>query len=316
MTNNNFCVSVNDLYFKYKSVSVLDGIFFNLEYGKVLGFLGSNGAGKTTTVKILCTLLKPTRGKVKVFDKDVITHSKEIKKKIGVIFQNPSFEDNLTVYQAIDLYGRLWDIDRSRIKAKIQELLVEFDLKDIENTKTSEISIGQKRRVQLAREFIHEMDLLFLDEPTVGLDPYARRLLLDYIKTKVKSGLTVFFTTHIMEEAEYLCDKIAILNKGKIITVDTPIGLKEKFGNIKVIEIKLSDKINEDIKRIASSQLLYESDITFSNEDTIRINSSAAQEIMANIINTFSRNGVTIRNISIHSPTLEDVFLTIIKDKL
>jgi ABC-2 type transport system ATP-binding protein len=309
-----YCISVKNLYFGYKSIPVLDNISFDLEYGKVLGFLGSNGAGKTTTVKILSTLIKPLSGNVKIFGKDTLDFSNEIKERIGVVYQHPSFEESLTVERSLDLYGLLWDLKKDQRKFKIKELLEEFDLQKIKNIQTSELSIGQKRRVQVAREFMHNMELLFLDEPTVGLDPYARRLLLDYIKKKVKSGLTVFFTTHIMEEAEYLCDQIAIINKGKIITIDTPFGLKEKYGNVKIIEIKIDRLIDETTKKIIKSIALNEMDITYPKDNIIRINSINAQDLMSRLISAFSNYDILVDNISVNSPSLEDVFLTIIKE--
>jgi ABC-2 type transport system ATP-binding protein len=311
---DDLCISVDNLTFRYNSIPVLNDISFTIEYGKVLGFLGFNGAGKTTTVKILSTLLKPLSGKVTVFGMDISKHSNEIKERIGVVFQHPSFEENLTVKQALDVYGFLWGVRKDQRKIKVEQLLHDFDLDKIKNMNTSELSIGQKRRVQVAREFMHEMDLIFLDEPTVGLDPYARRLLLDYIRKKVSSGLTVFFTTHIMEEAEYLCDEIAIINKGKIITVDTPSALKERHGNIKIIEVKLGCHINESVKRMARSVVANQSVISFPKIDIIKINSPDAQDIMSKMITAFSNYNILVENISVNSPSLEDVFLTIIRE--
>ncbi|MDP8942137.1 MAG: ABC transporter ATP-binding protein, partial [Thermoproteota archaeon] len=191
-----------------KDIRAINGISLNVKYGKVFGFLGPNGAGKTTTIKVLTTLIRPSSGKVYLFGKDIVKHSSEVRKRIGVVLQQPSFEANLTVERSLDLYGFLWGLASEKRKDKLREILHAFDLESLRNIKNDELSIGQRRRVQVAREFMHEMDLLFLDEPTVGLDPSARRMLLDYIKKQVKAGLTVFFTTHIMEEAEYLCDEI------------------------------------------------------------------------------------------------------------
>src|SRR5215212_6157504 len=241
---NEHCISVSNLRKRYgKNIAyAVNDITFNVEYGTVFGFLGPNGAGKTTTLRILTTLLRQSSGSIYVFGKDLMKNQLEIKKRIGVVSQNPSFEANLTVERALDLYGILWGLKDKKIrKEKINEILNTFDLESIRNFKNDELSIGQRRRVQIAREFMHEMDLLFLDEPTVGLDPSARRMLLDYIKKQVEAGLTVFFTTHIMEEAEYLCDEIAIINKGKILAFDTPAGLKQKYGGMKTIEIKLKN---------------------------------------------------------------------------
>src|ERR687892_1294178 len=254
------CVSVSNLKKQYGNTNTftLNGISFDVKYGTVFGFLGPNGAGKTTTLKILTTLLSPTSGSVSIFGKDVLKKQSEIKRKIGVVLQNPSFEANLTVERALDLYGLLWRLHDSKVrKNKVNEILSTFDLESIRNSKNDELSIGQRRRVQLAREFMHDddMDLLFLDEPTVGLDPSARRMLLDYIKKHVKSGLTVFFTTHIMEEAEYLCDEIAIIDHGKIIAFDTPTGLKQKYGEAKTIELTFKDALNKSFIDLLKSTI-------------------------------------------------------------
>jgi ABC-2 type transport system ATP-binding protein len=206
MHENEYCISVSNLKKQYSknNAYAVNSITFNVRYGTVFGFLGPNGAGKTTTLKILTTLLNPSSGSVHIFGKDLVKNQSDIKKRIGVVSQNPSFEANLTVERALDLYGMLWGLrDRKIRKEKVNEILDTFELASIRNAKNDELSIGQRRRVQVAREFMHDMDLLFLDEPTVGLDPSARRLLLDYIKVHVKSGLTVFFTTHIMEEASH-----------------------------------------------------------------------------------------------------------------
>jgi len=250
--NKQYCISVNNLVKSYGSSNckrnVIDGISFDIEYGKVFGFLGPNGAGKTTTINILTGILQPTAGSIKIFDKDIKKiNFKEIKKKIGVVTQNPSFESNLTVERSIELYGFLWGNSNNKNKDKVRELLDVFELTSIKDIHNEDLSIGQRRRVQIAREFLHDMDLLFLDEPTVGLDPRARRNLLNYIKKQVKNGLTVFFTTHIMEEVDYLCDQICIINKGKIIEFNTPQLLKQKYGSTKKIDIILQNPISKQI---------------------------------------------------------------------
>jgi ABC-2 type transport system ATP-binding protein len=294
-----------------KDILAINGISFNVEYGKVFGFLGPNGAGKTTTIKILTTLIRPSSGKVHIFGKDIVKHSSEVRKRIGVVLQQPSFETNLTVERALDLYGFLWGIATDKRKDRLNKLLNAFDLENIRNTKNDELSIGQRRRVQVAREFMHDMDLLFLDEPTVGLDPSARRMLLDYIKKEVKAGLTVFFTTHIMEEAEYLCDEIAIINKGKILAFDTPAGLKQKYGGIKTIEIKLKDTSARSVLHLVNG-INNNSYIEIPETNTLMIDSVHAQEIVVKTMELFSKNGVQIESITITPPSLEDVFLTIV----
>ena len=309
------CIVVSNLRKEYGRKKVaLDGISFKVDYGKVFGFLGPNGAGKSTAIKILTTLLNPTSGYVHIFGKEITKHGLEVRKRIGVVSQHPSLESNLKVEKALDLYGLLWGIEGRRRKDKVNEIIEVFDLQEIRNTKNDELSIGQKRRVQVAREFIHDMNLLFLDEPTVGLDPSSRRMLLDYIKIQVKSGLTVFFTTHIMEEAEYLCDEIAIINKGRIVAFDTPDGLKNKYDVNNVIDLKIKDiaasSILSLINKIASG-----SQIEVDGNYGFKIRSSNAQQILTKIMEDFSKNGIKIESITIKSPSLEEVFLDMVNDK-
>ena len=337
---NGACISVTNLkklYGKAKEFT-LDGISFDVKYGTVFGFLGPNGAGKTTTLKILTTLLSPTSGNVYIFGKDIIRKQSEIKRKIGVVSQNPSFEANLTVERALDLYGLLWGLHDSMVrKNKVNEILRTFDLESIRNSKNDELSIGQRRRVQLAREFMHgeDMDLLFLDEPTVGLDPSARRMLLDYIKKHVMSGLTVFFTTHIMEEAEYLCDEIAIIDNGRIIAFDTPTGLKQKYGGAnKIIEITFKDVLSQSFVELLKKIIIGSKnsdgdqkrggittnttsriDLNDTNPNAITITVNNAEEVISEILQLVSKNGMQIESISINPPSLEEVFLSIVNDE-
>jgi ABC-2 type transport system ATP-binding protein len=308
------CITVSDLRKEYGHKKVaLDGISFTVEYGKVFGFLGPNGAGKSTAIKILTTLLNPTSGTVHIFGKEITNHGLEIRKRIGVVSQHPSSENNLKVEKALDLYGLLWGISKQMRKEKVNEIIEAFDLQEIRNTKNDELSIGQKRRVQLAREFIHDMKLLFLDEPTVGLDPSARRMLLDYIKSQVKKGLTVFFTTHIMEEAEYLCDEIAIINKGRIIAFDTPNGLKHKYNGKNIIDLKVKDIAAQTILPLLNT-IAFDGHIELDGYNGFQIKSFNSQQILTQIMEIFSKNDIKIESITIKSPSLEEVFLDIVND--
>jgi ABC-2 type transport system ATP-binding protein len=315
---NEYCISVKDLRKDYgKEIHAINGISFNVKYGKVFGFLGPNGAGKTTTIKVLTTLTQPTSGNVSIFGDDIVKHGTQIRKRIGVVFQQPSFEANLTVEKSLELYSKLWKVASSERELKLREILHTFDLESIKNTKNDELSIGQRRRVQVAREFMHDMDLLFLDEPTVGLDPAARRSLLDYIKNQVKSGLTVFFTTHIMEEAEYLCDEIAIIDKGRVIAFDTPGGLKQKYGIAKNIELGLKvDLAKSVVELIASATTaISRSQIEITGTHTLSVKADNPEEVIVELIKTLSKNNIQIESISINPPSLEDVFLTIVNQR-
>ncbi|HEV8405110.1 MAG TPA: ABC transporter ATP-binding protein [Nitrososphaera sp.] len=305
------CIHVSELSKSYGQVRAVDGVSFSVEYGKVFGFLGPNGAGKTTTIRVLTTIVRPSSGTVRIFDKDIVKHQREIKKQIGVVLQEPSFEANLTVDRALDLYGLMWGVPGEKRRDRARELIEKFDLASFKSMKNDELSIGQRRRVQVAREFMHDMDLLFLDEPTMGLDPAARRTLLDYVNKHVQRGLTVFFTTHIMEEAEYLCDEIAIINRGRMIATDTPAGLKQKYGGVKVVEIKLKDSTTQSVMHIIRS-IAGSSVIETPAEGTIRISSTEAQEMLVKIIESLSKSSVQIESVSVNPPTLEEVFLSVI----
>jgi len=221
-------IFARSLFKSYDEINAVDGIDLDIDEGQIFGFLGPNGAGKSTVIKLLTTLIQPTSGKISVLEIDAAKEPLSIRKKIGVVLQQPSYEPTLSVEKSLEKYGMMWDLDKKTRMDRTEELLVAFNLVEIRKKRNEDLSIGQRRRVQVAREFMHDMDLLFLDEPTVGLDPTARRQLLDFLKNKVKEkNLTIFYTTHVLTEAEYLCDNIAIINKGKIITVDSPNELKK-----------------------------------------------------------------------------------------
>ncbi len=304
------CITADNLYKYYGSVKAIDGISLNVDYGKVFGFLGPNGAGKTTAIKIFTTLIQPTSGKVSILGYDLMKQPNMIKQRIGVVQQKPSFESNLTVEGSLNLYGKLWNISNGERNKRVQDLLKMFAIEDIRNVKNEELSIGHRRRVQVAREFMHEMDLLFLDEPTIGLDPSARRTLLDYIKQRVREGLTVFFTTHIMEEAEYLCDEIAIINKGKIIAMDTPSGLKQKFGGVKIVEIKLKEPFN-GIDKVINS-LGISGNVELQDSTSIKISAHNAEQILISVIESLNKNNAQVASISVNPPSLEEIFLAMV----
>ena len=218
-------------------------------------------------------------------DETMVTQKPCIRK--SMITQNPSFESKLTVERSMELYGFLWGLSKNKNKDKVRELLDIFELTSVKDVCNEDLSIGQRRRVQIAREFLHEMDLLFLDEPTVGLDPRARRNLLNYIRKQVKNGLTVFFTTHIMEEVDYLCDKICIINKGKIIEFDTPYLLKQKYGSTKKIDITLQNPISKNIRdyfqKLSSNSIDVEN--IENTENTFSITSNNPQNVLLPTVN-------------------------------
>lgn len=303
------CVKARLLSKSYGNFTAVDGIDLEVEQGKIFGFLGPNGAGKTTTIKLLTTLIPPTSGSVQVLGMDGIKHPLEIRKKIGVVLQQPSYEPNLSVENSLEKYGMMWNVDRKTRRDRAEELLTAFDLQDIRKKKNDDLSIGQRRRVQVAREFIHDMDLLFLDEPTVGLDPSARRGLLDYIRGKVRDGLSIFFTTHILEEAEYLCDEIAIINRGKIVAVDTPDELRNKFGREKTIKIHIQ-------QRLEISELLHgikDYNVRHNEGTIITIHSADSEQTLVKILQVLHSHNIPVEDLSVLPTSLEEIFLTVVK---
>jgi ABC-2 type transport system ATP-binding protein len=305
------CINVEHLSKLYGNVKAVDDIVLSVESGQVFGFLGPNGAGKSTTIKLLTTLIPPSSGALTILGINAFENPLQIRHKIGVVLQQPSYEPTLSVEKSLDKYGMMWNIPKNERKKRMEQLLKDFDLVDIRKKKNEDLSIGQRRRVQVAREFMHDMELLFLDEPTVGLDPSARRKLLDYLKNKVTTGLTIFYTTHILSEAEYLCDKIAIIDKGKILTVDTPEALKNRFGKEKTIKIHLLEK-QDQITTLLSG--IADCKIDFDSGTNIVIHSEKSELILLQILRTLNDNQIEIEDLSAVPTNLEEIFLKMVSD--
>ena len=306
------CIETKNLRKKYASTVAVDGVDLRIESGQVFGFLGPNGAGKSTVIKLLTTLISPSNGKISVLGIDSSKHPLEIRKKIGVVLQQPSYEPTLSAEKSLEKYGMMWNIDKKIRKKRTEELLSAFGLEEIRKKKMDDLSIGQRRRVQVAREFMHDMELLFLDEPTVGLDPSARRKLLDFLKEQVKkSGLTIFYTTHVLSEAEYLCDNIAIINNGKIMAVDSPSELKNRFGHEKTIKIHIS-QVSETLKSKLSG--IPECQIKLEPEPTVVITSSKSEIVLMNILKILNETETKINDLSAIPTNLEEIFLKVVGD--
>lgn len=293
----------------YGSVVAVDGIDLDVRSGSVFGFLGPNGAGKSTTIKMLTTLVLPTSGTIEILGINAIRHPLEVRKKIGVVLQQPSYEPNLSVEKSLDKYGMMWGMDKKTRRDRTEELIDTFDLQEIRKRKNEDLSIGQRRRVQVAREFMHDMDLLFLDEPTVGLDPGARRNLLDFLKDKAKTGLTIFYTTHVLTEAEYLCDQIAVTNKGRILAVDTPDQLKNTFGKQKTIKIHLGER-NERLSALLGG--IPDCKIDFETGTDIIIHSAKSEVVLSRILQILIENNIAVEDLSAMPTSLEEIFLQMV----
>ena len=305
------CISAQNLSKSYGTVKAVDGIDLSVKSGQVFGFLGPNGAGKSSTIKLLTTLIPPSSGSLSILGIDAIKHPLDVRHKIGVVLQQPSYEPTLTVEKSLEKYGMMWNVPKNERKERMEQLIEDFDLQPIRKKRNEDLSIGQRRRVQVAREFMHDMELLFLDEPTVGLDPSARRKLLDYLKNKVKTGLTIFYTTHVLTEAEYLCDEIAIINCGKIITVNTPEFLKKKYGQEKTIKIHITKQENK-IKEILAG--IDDCKINFKNGTNLLIHSDKSELVLMKILRILNEYGIEIEDLSAIPTNLEEIFLKMVEE--
>ncbi|MFB5626203.1 MAG: ABC transporter ATP-binding protein [Nitrosopumilus sp.] len=305
------CIDVDHLSKSYGSVYAVNDLVLSVKSGQVFGFLGPNGAGKSTTIKLLTTLIPPSSGSLSILGVDAVSNPLKIRHKIGVVLQQPSYEPTLSVEKSLEKYGMMWNVPKTERKKRMEQLLKDFDLVEIRKKRNEDLSIGQRRRVQVAREFMHDMELLFLDEPTVGLDPSARRKLLDYLKNKVKSGLTIFYTTHILSEAEYLCDQVAIIDKGKIITVDTPDALKNRFGKEKTIKIHLLEK-QLDVSSLLSD--VSDCKIDFETGTNIIIHSEQSELVLLQVLKILNDNRIEIEDLSAVPTNLEEIFLNMVRE--
>lgn len=225
----NLIINVQNLTKKYKDIVAVDDITFTVKKGEIFAFLGPNGAGKTTTIKILTTLLAPTSGKVQINGFDPIKDQDRARKSFGIVFQDPSLDDDLTAFENMQFHGFLYNIPKEILNKSITNLLEFVELWQRRNDLVKNFSGGMKRRLEIARGLLHNPKILFLDEPTLGLDPQTRNHMWNYLKDlNDKDEMTIFFTTHYMEEAEKIADKIAVIDHGKIIAEGSPSDLREK----------------------------------------------------------------------------------------
>ena len=284
----------------------LNDVSFQVRKGEIFGLLGKNGAGKTTLIKALTTLVQPTSGKLSILGYDPTHDGKEVRRRIGVVQQGESF-DFTTVEGNFDIYGMLWSVPKPLRNQRKDELIKKFGLQEVRKQRSFDLSGGQKRRVQVAREMMHDMDILFLDEPTTGLDVIMRRELLDSIKKEAREGLTVVFTTHNLEEADYLCDRVAVIDMGKILAMDTVENLKRLYGGKKTVEITLESgdaaAFYSDLEeRLGGLEINV-------NGSSATILADNPKDILQKVLELSQATGVQVGWLNIRKNTLEDVFI-------
>jgi ABC-2 type transport system ATP-binding protein len=310
-----YCIETNELTKNYGKTVAVDHTSFKVRKGEVFGFLGPNGAGKTTTIKLLTTLLKPTHGSAKILGFDLLSEGNKIRPKIGVVQQEASYEMSLNVEENLDLYGFLWNTSKQERKKRTELLLEKFGLKETRKTAPPELSMGQRRRLQVAREFMHDCELMFLDEPTTGLDPQARRTTLDYVQEKAKNGMTIFFTTHIMEEAEYICDRIAIINRGRILALDTVENIKRKFGGVSVIHLRVVDGYDILNEKLQNSSDVERIVLPQQQDEPMKVYAKDADAVLSQMLDIVVSSGLHVEELRIKEPSLDDVFIQMVNSK-
>ncbi len=298
-------IRVKDLQKSYGSLRAVDGISFEVPEGQMLGFLGPNGAGKTTTLSMISGLLKPDQGRVSIGEIDVWHSPKEAKRILGLVPQDLALYEELTARENLMFWGSLFHLPRSELKANIEVWLDRVGLKGRGREAVSKFSGGMKRRLNLAIGLVHNPKVVLLDEPTVGIDPQARKNILDIIREIVKEGSTILFTTHHLEEAEALCDRIAIIDHGKILETGSVEELAKVVGDGDIVSI------NGSFTAVQLKSILENESVNILNaaEHTATMSLSHGGMNIAALLQKFSEAGIEVTDISMQKPSLESVFL-------
>jgi len=298
-------IHIQNLTRRFNDLTAVDNISFDIRQGEIFGLLGPNGAGKTTTLSMLATMLVPSSGSATVNGIDIEKDPDGVRKSIGIVFQDQSLDEELTAWENMDFHGRLYRIPAETRKTRIADLLALVELNDRKDDIVKTFSGGMRRRLEIARGLLHHPAVLFLDEPTLGLDPQTRNHLWTYIATLAKEkGITIILTTHYMDEADRLCDRIAIIDHGKIIAIDTPKNLKDGLGG-DLVTIRSPDPAGV----VTSLREPWVVRTETHNEDVV-VSLRNADQYVSTIVNLLNERKVPISSIAIHKPTLEDVFLS------
>jgi ABC-2 type transport system ATP-binding protein len=294
-------IEVDQLKKSFGEIEAVRGVSFDVEPGEVFGFLGPNGAGKTTTINMLCTLAKPTSGRALVAGHDVVSERDDVRRNIGLVFQDPTLDGYLTAEQNLRLHAELYGVEAALVPVRMKQMLEMVGLWERRNTAVMTFSGGMRRRLEIARGLMHSPRVLFLDEPTIGLDPQTRSSIWSYIRQlRQAEEITIFMTTHYMDEAEY-CDRIAIMDQGQIVALDTPEALKAEVGADRV-RIETDD----DEAAIEALREQFGIDARIA-EHAVIFSVPGGEEFVPRL---FAELGMPIRSVSVSRPSLDDVFMS------
>ena len=296
-------IEVRHLSRRFGDVQAVDDVTFDVGAGQIFGFLGPNGAGKSTTINMLCTLLKPTSGGAQIDGKDLVADRDDVRRSIGLVFQDPTLDERLTGWQNLRFNAMLYDVPPDVFEPRARELLEMVELSDKIDRDVKTYSGGMKRRLEIVLGLLHRPKVLFLDEPTVGLDPQTRRHIWEYIvRMRDTEGLTVFLTTHYMDETE-ICDRIAIIDQGKVVACESPDALKSSMGG-DVVTVRTSD--DASAARILTGRGL-PAELT---GDGVRVRIANGDRFIPEVVRLLDASGIAdVVGVDLRRPTLDDVFI-------
>lgn len=307
-----FIIETENITKKYDDFTAVNSINLKVPKNSVYGVLGPNGAGKTTLISMLCTILKPTRGTGRVNGYDILKQAKEVRESIGIVFQSRALDDILTGREHLEMHASLYGVPHDVRQDRIEEVLdlIALGKKADEYVKT--YSGGMKRRLEIGRGLIHHPKVLFLDEPTLGLDPQTRESIWEYIKNLNQAqDLTVLLTTHYMEEADKLCDEVAIINQGQIITADSPKNLKREL-KADTITINV-DSPQEFVEKIQDLEFIKDA---FLMDGEVKLLVEMGENLIPSVVEFASQEGFPVKSVELDHPSLEDVFIKFTGSKI
>lgn len=296
----------------FNGLTAVAGINFTVKTGELFGLLGPNGAGKTTTIRMLCTLLGPTSGTARVAGCDIVKEPSRVRSRIGVVSEGVMLYRDLTVHENLELLGRLYQVSSSQLPARINRLLETLDLKARANSLVGSLSTGLMKRAQVAAALIHEPEVLFLDEVTGGLDPQSATSLRELTRELCRNGATAIWTTHYMFEPERLCDRVAIINRGRLLIVETPEKVRKATKDFDVLEIVVEGLDERDLPRIREMPGVLG---LFLSDGKLRLMVQDHESVFPNILETVKSTGAVIRSVNVTIPSLEEAFISLTREE-
>ena len=299
-------VEVQNITKKFGDLVAVDDVSFNVSEGEFFGFLGPNGAGKTTLIRILTTLIKPTSGRAKMACCDVAKEAESVRREIGVVPQAMTSDLDLTGYENMDIYGRFYGIPKKERRERIASLLDTVGLMARKDDLVATYSGGMRRRLEIARVLIHKPKILVLDEPTIGLDPQSRRVVWEFIQKFKGESMTLFLTTHYMDEADSLCDRVAIIDRGKIIALGSPAELKAQIPGNDIVSLSVEGSSDTFIEEVKSLSFVHNVNV---EGDTMRVYVDNGAQNLPYLLERIKFMGTKVVSATIHQQSLEDVFI-------